>query len=193
MEKVAGKVLSGLDMFHIALLKKDTLDAIEFDVPERLLGAVNVNVQPNTESNPFYADNGVFTVLNSMGDIDVDLEVADLPFSVQEKIYGHRKENGVLIANKDDVTAELALGFRSKISTGGYRFYWLLKGKPELLPTEHQTDEGNTTPQTAKVKMKFMPLQHNGDWKTQAESEDLKGADWFKQVVYKGDVLTPIP
>ncbi|WP_339161815.1 major tail protein [Siminovitchia sp. FSL W7-1587] len=188
-----GKVLHGLDMFHLALLTSDNATGVEYETPEAVLGAVNVNVQPNMESNPFYADNGVFTVLNSLGDIDVDMEAADLPFELQKKIFGHQEENGVQFASKDDISAELALGFRAKTSTGGYRFYWFLKGKPELLPIEHQTDEGNTTPQTAKLKLKFMPLQHNGRWKAQAESDQLQGADWFKQVVYKGDILTPTP
>lgn len=189
-----GKVLHGLDMFHLALLTSDTTAGVEYDAPEAVLGAVNVSVQPNMESNPFYADNSVFTVLNSLGDIDVDMEAADLPFELQKKIFGHKEENGVQFASKDDISAELALGFRAKTSTGEYRFYWFLKGKPELLPIEHQTDEGNTTPQTAKLKLKFMPLQHNGRWKAQAESsEQLDAAKWFKQVVYKGDILTPTP
>ncbi len=188
-----GRVLHGLDMFHIAALIEDTAASVEYETPEPVPGAVNVNVQPNTESNTFFADNGAYAVLNSLGDIDVDMEVADLPLSAQKKIYGHKEENGVQFASKDDISIDLALGFRAKTSTGGYRFYWLLKGKAELIPIEHQTDEGNTTPQPAKVKLKFMPLQHNGRWKGQAESEQLQGADWFKQVVYKGDVLTPVP
>ncbi|MBS4198617.1 phage tail protein [Bacillus sp. FJAT-49732] len=188
------KVLHGLDMFHIAELTEDTTTSVDYETPEPLLGAVNVNVQPNTESNTFYADNGAYAVLNSLGDIDVDVEVADLPFAMQKTIYGHTEENEVQFASKDDISIDLALGFRAKTSTGGYRFYWLLKGKAELIPIEHQTDEGNTTPQTAKIKLKFMPLQHNGRWKAQAESsEQLDAAKWFKDVVYKGDILTSTP
>ncbi|QBP06945.1 major tail protein [Virgibacillus phage Mimir87] len=189
-----GKVLHGLDMFHLALLTEDERDGVEYEAPEQVDGAVNVNVQPNTDSNTFYADNGAYAVLNSLGDIDVDMEVADLPFKLQKKIFGHKEENGIQFASTEDIAAQLALGFRAKTSGGGYRFYWFLKGQPELLPIEHQTDEGNATPQTAKLKLKFMPLQFNKRWKAQAETEELEGADWFKEVVYKGDVIkNPTP
>jgi phi13 family phage major tail protein len=188
-----GKVISGLDMFHIAELTKDDEIAVTYEVPEKLPGAVNVKLDPKTETETIYADNSPYAVLNSIGDIDVELEATDLPLELQKKIFGHTEEGGVQFAAIDDKTMELALGFRSKISTGGYRYYWLLKGKPELLPTEGKTEEGKPAPQTAKLKLKFMPLQFNGRWKAQAEDSVTftKGANWFKQVVYAGSVLAP--
>ncbi|MFC0188235.1 major tail protein [Fictibacillus aquaticus] len=188
-----GKLIHGLDMFHIAELTADTIAAATYETPEKLDGAVNVKVDPKTDSETHYADNGAYEVLNSMGDIDVELEATDLPLELQKKLFGHTEENGVQFASIDDVAIELALGFRAKISTGGYRYYWLLKGKPELLPTEHKTDEAKKNVQTSKLKMKFMPLKHNGRWKGQVEDSATftQGADWFKQVVYKGEALPP--
>ncbi|KNE19671.1 major tail protein [Virgibacillus pantothenticus] len=190
-----GKVLHGLDMFHLALLTKDDHEGVTYEPPEPVPGAVNVSVTPNTESNTFFADNGAYEIFNSLGDIDVNMEVADLPLEMQKKIYGHQEEEGVQFASIEDTVAELALSFRAKVSTGGYRYYWFLKGKAQLLPNEYQTDEGNVTPQTAKLTLKFMPLQYNKRWKSQAEDKpDLNlGEKWFKEVVYKGDVLTPTP
>ncbi|GAA0434403.1 phage tail protein [Virgibacillus sp. AGTR] len=187
-----GKVLHGLDMFHLALLTKDDKSGATYEPPEAVLGAVNVSVTPNTESNTFYADNGAYEIFNSLGDIDVSMEAADLPLELQKKIYGHQEEGGVQFASIEDITAELALAFRAKVSTGGYRYYWFLKGKAQLLPNEYQTDEGNVTPQTAKLTLKFMPLQFNKRWKAQAEdTADTNFKDtWFKQVIYNGDVLT---
>jgi len=185
-------ILHGLDMFHLAILTEDTRAAINYEAPEALPGAVNVSVKPNAESESFYADNGAFDVFNSLGDIDVSMEVASLPLSVQKKIYGHKEENGVLFDSIEDKIENLALGFRAKLSTGGYRYYWLLKGKPQLLESEHQTDEGKTTPQPAKVALKFMPLQHNGRWRGKAEDGTTftEGGKWFNKVVYEGAALT---
>ncbi|MCP1124562.1 phage tail protein [Bacillus sp. 3103sda1] len=190
-----GKLLFGLDMFHIAELTTDTLTEALFGTPEHLPGGVSVKVDPKTESETFYADNGAYAVLNNMGDIDVEIEVADLPLVLQKKIFGQTEENGVYFSSVNDVTMELALAFRAKLSTGGYRYYWFLKGKSELLPIEGKTAEGKVTPQTSKLKMKFMPLQHNGRWKAEAEDGGTftKGDNWFKQVVYKESVLTPTP
>ena len=186
-------LVHGLDMFHIAELTGDTTDAALFETPTKLEGAVNVKVDPKTESTTFWADNSAYDVINSLGDIDVDLEVADLPLTMQKKIYNMNEVNGVQFSNKDDQPINLALGFRAKVSSGGYRYYWLLKGKPELLPIEHKTDEGKADPQTSKIKLKFMPLQHNGNWKAQAETEQLKGLDWFKEVIYDESQLNSTP
>jgi phi13 family phage major tail protein len=186
-------VLTGLDMFHIAELTKDDDAGVTYVAPEKLPGAVSVKVDPKTESTTVWADNSSHAVLNSLGDIDVEIEAADLPLELQKKIFGHTEENGVQFASINDETMELALGFRSKISSGGYRYYWFLKGKPELLPVEGKTEEGKPAPQTAKLKLKFMPLQFNGRWKGQAEDGTTftQGNKWFEKVVYAGSVLTP--
>ena len=184
------KVLHGLDQFHLAVLTNDSRDGVEYDTPIPVPGAVNVSVQPNTDSTTFFADNGSYAVLNSLGDIDVDMEVADLPLEIQKTIFGHTEEDGVQFASTEDRAAQLALGFRARISTGGYRYYWLLKGQPELLPIEHQTDESTSTPQTATLTMKFMPLQFNRRWKAQADSETFAGNDWFEEVIYTEGQVT---
>jgi phi13 family phage major tail protein len=185
-------LLHGLDQFHIAELTQDSASGVTYETPEFIPGAVNVKVDPKTESSTFYADNGAYEVLTSMGDIDVEMEVADLPLSLQAKIYGHQTENGVQFASINDQPIYLALGFRAKVSTGGYRYYWLLKGKAELLPIEHKTDEGQKSPQTSKLKLKFMPLLYNGRWKAQAQDDGtFNGEAWFNQVVYAGSVLPP--
>ncbi|COD43551.1 Uncharacterised protein [Streptococcus pneumoniae] len=68
----------------------------------------------------------------------------------------------------------------------------MLKGTPELVPVEHKTDEGKATPQTAQVKIKFMPLTNVKEgkrrWDAKAEEDKANGINaetWFKQVVYK--------
>lgn len=78
-------LVHGLDMFHIAELTGDTTDAALFETPTKLEGAVNVKVDPKTESTTFWADNSAYDVINSLGDIDVDLEVADLPLTMQKR------------------------------------------------------------------------------------------------------------
>ncbi|MCR4367983.1 phage tail protein [Bacillus velezensis] len=190
-----GKTIHGLDMFHIALLKEDSFDKLDYEAPERLAGAVNVSVDPKSESNPFYADNGTYDIINSLGDIDVDMEMADLPLDIQEKIYGMEEEDGVQFASKNDQASYLALAFRAQVSNSNdYRYYWLLKGMPSLLPTEHKTDEGSADPQTSKVTLKFMPVEYGKQrWKSQAQ-DGVKGftggANWFKQVVHEGKSLS---
>ncbi|MED2945287.1 phage tail protein [Bacillus swezeyi] len=180
----------GLDMFHYAEVIQDDKKDLIFGKPESIPGAVNVKVDPKSEQTKFWADNGVFDSFNSMGDIDFEAEMADLPLDIQNKIYGHQVENGVSFASGDDQAIYLAFGFRAKISTGGYRYYWLLKGLPELLGTEGKTKEEKVDPQSTKFKVGFQELQNpkgKKRWKAQAEDSDtFNGEGWFDQVVYDG-------
>ncbi|WP_144473499.1 major tail protein [Bacillus pumilus] len=185
-----GKTIYGLDMFHYAELIQDDDKGLEYAKPERLPGAVNVKVDPKSEQSKFWADNGVFDSFNNMGDIDLEAELADLPIEVQNKIFGHKVENGISFASSDDKAVFLAFGFRAKTSTGGHRYYWFLKGLPELLGNEHKTTEGKADPETPKFKAGFMTLQNKkgkNRWKAQAEfDEGFDPDEWFKQVVYDG-------
>ncbi|GIN59243.1 hypothetical protein J8TS2_35620 [Lederbergia ruris] len=178
------KLVHGLDQFHIAVLTKDTKESVEYEAPQSLIGAVDVSVTPNVDSNTKYADNGAFAVLTNLSDIDVSMTVVDLPQDIQSLIFGQKQEGDVVFSSIDDQAVELALGFRAKIQDGGHRYYWLLKGKPELLPINHQTDEGNVESQDAQLNIKFMPLQHNGNWKAQMDSKTVTADKWFADVVY---------
>ncbi|AII36477.1 major tail protein [Bacillus subtilis] len=190
-----GKILTGLDMFHIAEVLQDTKDELEFSVPEELPGAVSMKLDPKSETETFYADNGAYAQLSSLGDIDGEMEVADLPLDMQARIFGKTVENGIHFSSADDRPLEIALGFRAKISTGGYRYYWALKGKPELVPVEHKTEEGKPSPQSTQVKIKFSPLTNvkkgKRRWEAKAEEGNGINADtWFRQVVYNKDSFT---
>ncbi|KEP24768.1 hypothetical protein BA70_17690 [Bacillus zhangzhouensis] len=97
---------------------------------------------------------------------------------MQNKIFGHKVENGISFASSDDKAIFLAFGFRAKTSTGGHRFYWFLKGLPELMANENKTTEGKADPETAKFKAGFMTLQNKkgkNRWKAQAEFDEGMG------------------
>lgn len=189
------KTIHGLDMFHVAILTEDTYESLKYEKPERLPGAVNVSIDPKSESDSFYADNGTYDVTNSLGDIDVEIEVADLPLKLQEKIYNQKRENGVQFSSKNDQTAYIALGFRAKQSNSeNYRYTWLLKGLPSLVGSEHKTDEASTERSVPKISIKFMPVDYGQNrWKATAEdgdSEFTNGKNWFNDVVFEGSVFT---
>lgn len=188
MENKKAKLIHGLSNFHIAVLKQDDRTGVEYNEVHHVEGAVSVSVTPNTDSNTKYADNGAFAVLNSLSDIDVSLNAVDIPQTIKQEMYGQAQKGDVLFSNKDDVIKEVALGFEAKIRGGGSRFYWLLKGTPEIIGIEHETDEGNIESKDAEVAFKFTPLRFNGNWKAEMDSETLTTAEWFEQVVYGEEV-----
>lgn len=192
-EKKKAKLIHGLSNFHIAVLKQDDSSGVEYNKVHHIEGAVSISADPNTESNTKYADNGAFAVLNSLSDIDVTMAAVDIPTEVKREMYGQKEVNGVLFSNKDDIVKEVALGFEAKIRGGGTRFYWLLKGMPEIIGIEHETDEGSVESKDAELTLTFTPLRYNGEWKTELDSEIVKTEEWFADVVYDETTAEALP
>lgn len=192
-EQNKAKLIHGLSNFHIAVLKQDDNAGVTYNEVRHIEGAVNVSVDPNTESNTKYADNGAFAVLNSLSDIDVTMAAVDIPTEVKREMYGQKEVNGVLFSNKDDIVKEVALGFEAKIRGGGTRFYWLLKGTPEIIGIEHETDEGSVESKDAELTLTFTPLRYNGEWKAELDSDVVKTEDWFDEVVYDAEIAETLP
>lgn len=187
------KLIHGLSNFHMAIVEQDDRDGVEYGEVTNVEGAVSVSVEPTTESDTKYADNGSFAVLNSLGDIDVNMAAIDIPSSIKKEMYGQKDVNGVLFSNKNDIVKEVALGFEAKIRGGGTRFYWLLKGTPELIGVEHETDEESIESKDAELTIKFTPLRFNGNWKSELDSEVVTTEDWFEDVVYDESIAEELP
>lgn len=187
------KLIHGLSNFHMAIVEKDDRDDVEYGDVEHIEGAVSVSVEPNTESNTKYADNGAFAVLTNLEDIEVTMAAVDIPKEIKKEMYGNKETNGVVFSNKDDDTKEVALGFEARIRGGGTRFYWFLKGTPEIIGVEHETDEGSIESVDTELNLTFTPLRYNGNWKAELDSEEVKTDDWFKEVVYDEKVAKELP
>src|SRR5690625_3733292 len=110
MNKHEAKLIHGLSNFHMAILDSDSAEGVTYDVVHHIEGAVSVSVDPNTDSNTKYADNGAFAVLNNLEDIDVTMAAIDIPREVKKDMFGNKEVNGVLFSNQNDVTKEVALG-----------------------------------------------------------------------------------
>ena len=50
----------GLRDVHYAILQSDTPTGATYDTPERLVGAISANVNPNTSSATLFADDGPY-------------------------------------------------------------------------------------------------------------------------------------
>jgi phi13 family phage major tail protein len=127
---------------------------------------INIKITPNSNTDILYADNIAVETVTTVGKIDVETEMQDLPLEVQALVLGHTLDasNGVMIYNDKDIAPYLALGFKIKKANGKYRYVWLLKGKFEELATEGKTQEEKVTFQTPKLKGTFV-IRADGNWK----------------------------
>ncbi|MBN6186403.1 phage tail protein [Aneurinibacillus sp. BA2021] len=178
----------GLKDLHYALLTKDDSTGVTYGAPTKIAGAITAKISPKSNTETLYADDGPSETATALGEIEVEIEVKDLPLAVQAALFGHTLENGILTKNAGDTAPYVAIGFRSKKSNGKYRFVWLYKGKFELPEQEYKTAEDKPSFQTPKAKGTFIKREFDDNYQVIGDEDETgftAGADWFKKVYEK--------
>ena len=177
---------------HYALLTSDTATGVEYAVPKPLVGAVNAKISPTSSQEKLWADDGVFDIANNLGDISVELELAELPLQAQATLLGHTYLDGVMTMKATDEPPYLAIGFMSRVSQSRFRFVWLYKGKFGLVQDEYATATDAAAWRNAKLTGTFVRRDYDGEWQVIADSGDagFTGADFWFQAVYPNTPTT---
>ncbi|MDF2534413.1 MAG: phage major tail protein phi13 family [Bacillales bacterium] len=184
----------GLSDLYYAILTKDDSTGVNYQGPVKVIGAINAKISPKSSIDTLYADDGASETMTTLGEIEVEFEAKDLPFSHQAALLGHAVSNGMLVKKATDSAPYVALGFRSKKSNGKYRFVWLYKGKFQLPEREHKTMEDKPTYQTAKIKGIFVKRDFDQAWEINGDEDEagFTGAStWFNNVVSVTADTTP--
>lgn len=184
-EKIAVPV--GLQDIYYAKLTKDDPTGVEYDTPKMLLPAITANVTPTVNSATLYGNDGPIVTANALGEITVEIGVADIPLETQADLLGSSiNADGLLVDNADDQAPEVALGYRRSMSDGSFRYTWLLKGKFQLPAEEAQTKQGEPTFQTPTITGIFLKRLFDGNWRFRADSNNAASAAliaaWFDAV-----------
>lgn len=175
----------GLRDLYVALLNEDSATSTSYETPERIVGAITANVNPNSSSATLFADDGPMDTASTLGEIELELGTYDLPLPTQAKLLGHTydTETGMLKKGANDVAPWVAVGFRSLKSDGSYRYFWLTKGK--FRPTEEniETKGDSVNFQTPTITGSFAKRVSDDQWELVADSSDPKSASlintWF--------------
>jgi phi13 family phage major tail protein len=126
--------------------------------PVSIPGAVNFSADPNGENENFYADNGVYYVINNNAGYSVELEIAIIPQSFAIDILGEKLDDkGVLVERSDAETSEFALfwEFDGDKNHTRYVAYRCAASRPGM---NGSTTEDSKTPQTDTLSMQMMAL-----------------------------------
>lgn len=183
----------GLRDVHYAILQSDTPTGATYDTPERLVGAISANVNPNTSSATLFADDGPYDSASTLGEIELELNMADIPAAASNKLLGHTYKNGVLIKKASDQPPYVAVGYRSLKSNGAYRYTWLLKGKFADGEQSNQTKGDSIEYSTPTITGAFVKRDYDDAWQVEADSDDATInpetiANWFTAVVDPEDI-----
>ena len=121
----------------------------------------------------------------TLGEIELEIGVADIPLEQQALILGHNYDSatGILSKGANDIAPWLAVGFRSLKSDGSYRYYWLTKGKFSTPEEDIETKGDSVNFKTPTVTGKFAKRLSDDKWEITADSSNTKSAEiitkWF--------------
>lgn len=102
MAEKANKVKFNLKNTHYALLTIGEDGAPTFGTPVPMPGSVSISLDANGEPENFYADGGVYYVINNNCGYDGDLELALIPESFRTDVLKETLDSkGVLIENSE--------------------------------------------------------------------------------------------
>ena len=181
------KVLIGLDNFYYAILNSDTTAGVSYQTPTSLKGALTVSYNPNSEVATLFADDGPYDTAETIGEIELEVGVADVSQENYAELLGHTVTGGVMAEDATDQPIDVAFGFRAKRSNGGYSYYWFLKGKFSKPSVDHETKGDKISWQTPTMNGKFVARVYDGLYKysTRDDATDYTagvGTAWFTTV-----------
>lgn len=177
--------LIGLRDLYIAILTNDSPESTVYAEPVRVVGAITANINPNSSSSTLFADDGPMDTAATLGEIELEIGVADIPLEQQALILGHNYDSatGILSKGANDIAPWLAVGFRSLKSDGSYRYYWLTKGKFSTPEEDIETKGDSVNFKTPTVTGKFAKRLSDDKWEITADSSNTKSAEiitkWF--------------
>ncbi|SFR15248.1 major tail protein, partial [Desulfoscipio geothermicus] len=166
------KAIIGVDSVHYALLISDTSSGASWQAAVALPGVTELGVNPNGAVATLFADNGPAVTANSIGEIEVSLNMADLTPEERAILLGHERSGGVTKFKSSDISPEVALGFRTKLSDGTYGYVWLMKGKFAETEETIETQGDSVNFQVAALTGKFTILEYNEEWKRTTRTDD---------------------
>ena len=157
------KIKFGLSNVHIAKMNIGEDGAITYGTPFKVPGAVNLSLDAEGESEPFYADNMKFWESFANNGYSGELEIAKLPEEFETEILGQTKDsNGAIIENINDTISPFAFMYQIEGDQAGTRFcyYNTTVSRPS---TEAATTEDTKTPNTDTLSITTSARTDTGD------------------------------
>lgn len=189
----------GLRDVYYALLTEDPAAGVAtYETPVRMVGAISAKVNPNTSTATLFADDGPADSAVTLGEISLELNMADIDLKTQAVLLGHKYENGILSKKGADVPPWVAIGFRTLKSNGKYRYYWLNKGKFAIPEDDLATKGDSIEFKTPTISGAFVKRDSDDEWQRVGDEDDEAFTDeiknsWFTNPLPTTNALDPDP
>ena len=178
------KVKFNLKNVHYALLTLSAQNVPSFGTPVPVPGAVSLSLDANGEPENFYADGGVYYVINNNMGYDGDLELAMIPESFRTDVLKETLDaNGVLVESAESNLAAFALLFEFDGDQKHIRhvLYNCAASRPGI---EGKTNEESKEVQTETLTIKASPLPDGTVKAKTGDTTDAATYDGWYGAVY---------
>ena len=153
IQKFANKVKFGLSNCVMAPIKSDGT----YDDPIAVNGAVSLSLEPQGDTNDFYADNHIYYSSTANQGYEGDLEIAMIPDAIRTGIMGETVDtNGAYLESSTDTFKNFAFGFQIEGDEKARRF-WYYNCSLTRPTNAGSTIEESKEPQTDTLTIKAMP------------------------------------
>lgn len=142
-------------------------------------GAVEMSLDAEGSSDPFYADDVVYYQGVSNNGYIGSITFADIPAAFNQTIMGETVDaNGAIVENANAQPKEFAIAFEFKgdVSKRRHVFYRCKATRPSVASS---TKEDSITPNTQELSFSALPRLDNGTVKARCEETDAAYASWY--------------
>ena len=187
---MANKIKYGLRNVYYAKATDNGSGVLSYAEPVRIPGAVNLSLDPNGETTPFYADDIIYYQSESNNGYTGSLEIALVPDSFRKDILGETEDANTVLFEKANVqSAEFALLFEFQGDEAQTR-HALYRCTASRAPVNGATQENGITPQTETLNLTAMPRINDYIVKSKCpKSATTQYNNWFT-AVYANPVAT---
>ena len=198
----------GVDNLVYAIMSKEdtVLEAPVYGAVKPAVGVMTININPNGSQETLFADDGPFEVATTLGNIEVEIQKAQLTTENKADLLGHQiDENGAIVYADNDIPPWVAIGFRTLKSNGKYRYVWLYKGKFTEPEDNNETKGDGINWQADTIHGQFVKISRQykvnsklvRPWKYELDEDyedhnEAAVAQWFDEVMLPGkEIVIP--
>ena len=152
-------LLYGVNKMYYAV-RTVTNGTASYGTPKRMRGARQITINAEGTSEKFYADNGVYYIVDANNGKSGSVEVAGLNDETLQDLFGYITDaNGVLLEDSDAHAAEVALLFECENDGPDPTRFVMFDVKFSRPSEEHNTKEDTVSPDTVTMDYEAAPCE----------------------------------
>lgn len=164
----------GVDNLHIAKVLNDNTDVYSAEAPRFLAPAADVAGEPEVNKKTTYYDNVAANVYTTEGNTIIKTTVSGIPAKLAAELTGKSFDatSGRVYDSGQANPPYYALGFRYKLGSNDYRYYWYLKGTFSLGAEEAASKSDDVDVKT--YSLEYTAVVTSKKWTVDGKLQPLK-------------------